>query len=364
MSDEKNKKKKIIISGGGTMGSVTPLLVLAESLKDRYDFVFVGSYRGIERQVVAKIPYLEFRPLLNGKFRRYFSLANFFDLFKIAGAYFQSWLLLAKIKPSLIISAGAYISVPLVWAARGRRIPVLIHQQDIRPGLANRLMAKGAALITTVFAKSVADYGAKAIWVGNPIKEISQDKAEAIVAAFRIDPARPLILALGGGTGAFSLNRLVISSRSELAALGQIIHITGQNKQIGQSLQDNYQAYDFLEHEKILALMKRADLVISRAGLGVISELAALAKPAILIPMPESHQDDNAVYLAQQAAALVLSGPGLDSERLIETVRTILGDETLRRNLADNIRRVMPKDANEHLKLAIIGLVEKKSSSV
>ena len=154
--------KKIMLSGGGTGGSVTPLLSLAEELikedKD-IDLSFVGAKNGPEKELIAgfKGKEIRFLTLPSGKLRRYFSAANFFDIFKIIGAFFKSLAVLRQERPAIVISAGSFVSVPLVWAAACRRIPILIHQQDIRPGLANKLMAPFARVITVTFEKSLID---------------------------------------------------------------------------------------------------------------------------------------------------------------------------------------------------------------
>lgn len=351
-------KPKIILSGGGTMGSVTPLLILAEELKSRYDFVFIGTRSGVEREIVSKINYIKYRAILSGKWRRYFSLVNLWDLFKIKLAFFQSLYILLKLKPALVISAGAYVSVPLAWAAYFLKITVLIHQQDIRPGLANRLMAKTARVITTVFEKSVADYGAKAVWVGNPVQGLDLERVQQIIQAFQVKDSKPLLIALGGGTGSQSLNQLLAGSLEEITSFCQVIHITGANKQVAQSLSDNYQSYEFLPHEKLLALLFRADLVLSRAGLGVLTELSSLGKATLLMPMPNSHQEDNANYFAERQAAIVLKNEDLNSEHLIEKIKMILSNQELKENLGYNIKRILPSGANESLKLIITSLVE------
>lgn len=343
------------------MGPVTPLLVLAEDLRDRYDFVFVGTYRGVERSVVEGVSYLSYRPLLSGKWRRYFSLANLLDVFKIVIAFFQSFYILLKERPVLVISAGAYVSVPLAWSAYFLRIPVLIHQQDVRSGLANRLMARAAQIITVTFEKSLADYGSRALWVGNPCRQMPAGDLAKIVEAFQLKEDRPLLLALGGGTGSKSLNRLVSSSLSELSSVCQIVHITGRDKQTGQSLGDNYQVYEFLSHDKLLALISRADLVVSRAGLGILTELAHFAKPVILVPMPGSHQEDNAEFFKDQGAALVLNKDDLNPERFSSLVAKVLADQSLRDDLSKNIKTVLPKGAEESLRMIIITLIEKTS---
>lgn len=361
MPDHNLNKSTIILSAGGTMGSVTPLLVLAEELRGRYNFIFVGAYSGIEREVVTKIDYLKYQPLISGKYRRYFSLYNILDLFKIIFAFWQALYFLKKTRPALVLSAGSFVSVPLVWAAQYLKIPVLIHQQDIRPGLANRLMAPTAKIITTTFEKSVADYGAKAVWVGNPCRLPDSGSLARMIEAFRLKPELPLVLVLGGSTGSQALNFLLANSLEELSKICQVIHVTGQNKQINKSILKNYQAYEFLDHDKVLALMTRADLVISRAGLSTLTELSSLAKPTILVPLPKTHQEDNANLFLEREAAVVLRGGDLKPDKLVETVKEILENDVLRAHLRKNIKDIMPSGANEALKLIINSLVENKS---
>ena len=166
MNDNK-KIKTIIFSGGGTGGSVAPLLAVAEELLQEAGassgprLIFIGTKNGPEKEMVAsfnaEIGKMEFLSLISGKWRRYFSIHNLLDIFKVVAAWFRSFGLLAKYHPDLVISAGAFVSVPLVWAAAAKNIPVLIHQQDLRPGLANKLMAPWARVITVVFEKSLID---------------------------------------------------------------------------------------------------------------------------------------------------------------------------------------------------------------
>ncbi|MFA7702824.1 MAG: glycosyltransferase, partial [Patescibacteria group bacterium] len=209
MIDRKHKKL-IMLSGGGTGGSATPLLALADYLQADYDFIFVGTNFGPERYLVETtgIPFLS---IVSGKWRRYFSLQNISDIFKIIFAFFQSLYLLKKYRPDLLMSAGGFVSVPLAFAAYCLRIPILIHQQDIRAGLANKLMAKVASRVTVTFQKSLTDYGPSALWVGNPIKEIVVDNS-SLWKKYNLDQAKPLLLILGGGTGSAFINSLVKDS--------------------------------------------------------------------------------------------------------------------------------------------------------
>ncbi|MBU4014724.1 glycosyltransferase, partial [Patescibacteria group bacterium] len=174
--------KKILLTGGGTGGSVAPLLAISDvgcrmSDVGKFKFTWIGTRNGVEKQMVQK-ENIKFISIASGKFRRYFSIKNFIDLFKIIFAFFQSLAILIKEKPALVMSAGSFVSVPVVWAAWLLRVPVLIHQQDVRHGLANKLMAPFANVITVTFEKSLADYGKKAVWTGNPAQNTKTRKHE------------------------------------------------------------------------------------------------------------------------------------------------------------------------------------------
>lgn len=361
---EKDKRKpKIILSGGGTGGSVMPLLAVAEELMASYPaahFFFFGTNSGPEKELVAsfsKVP-IEFRTLPGGKWRRYFSFQNFFDLFRIAAAFFRAIKELGEIKPDIVMSAGSFSSVPLVWAAALRKIPIVIHQQDVRPGLANRLMAPFARMVSVVFEKSLMDYGPKAVWTGNPISRSevisARDVRKETREQYRLDPARPLLLAIGGGTGARAINELIAKTRERLASVCQVIHITGKGKSPETAIREDYQAFELLPHEEVLKLMALADLVVSRAGLGVLTDLSALDKAAIIIPMPASHQEDNAAWLAKETAAKVISQRELTPDIFVSQISSLLSDQAERGRLGQRLGKVIKKNAAENL----AGLVE------
>ena len=377
------KTKKIMFSGGGTGGSVTPLLAVAEKMlvedtepdKIKLELFFVGTANGPEKGMVEAsnkkmavdgFIALKFIPLSSGKFRRYFSLANFFDIFKISAAFFQSLILLTRERPAIVISAGSFVSVPLVFAASLKKIPVLIHQQDIRPGLANKLMAPYARAVTVTFENSLGDYGAKAVWTGNPINDLRkyQEMISETRAKYKLDSRKPLILITGGGTGAAAINELVFKAichcekRSDeaismLTDFYQIIHLTGKGKlpssdQAASLKNSNYQVFEFLNNEELLSLMAVANLVISRCGIATLTELAALSKPAILIPMPDTHQEDNAAVFSSAEAAVVLDQRELTPEKLVAEVKRILSDATLKEKLQNNISKVIKRGATEN----------------
>jgi UDP-N-acetylglucosamine--N-acetylmuramyl-(pentapeptide) pyrophosphoryl-undecaprenol N-acetylglucosamine transferase len=359
-------------------------LALAEHLHAAcpdWEFIFVGTKSGPEKSLVAELSWpVEYLSLASGKWRRYLSLANFFDIFKISQAFFSSRRLLRRWPADLVVSAGSFVSVPLVWAAATKKTPILIHQQDYRPGLANRLMAPFARAITVTFEKSLLDYGPKAIWIGNPVSATAVDTAERLVEATRrqynLCPGRPLVLVIGGGTGAAAINRLLDQARQELAGFCQVIHLTGRgkaaksqilaadgqaaadwNKQENSVSADFYQAYEFLDNSEILKLMAAADLVISRGGLGALTELAALAKPALIIPIPGSHQEDNAAIFEKSGAVFVLNQINLSAASLVVTVRGLLQDESRLGRLSANISKAMKRGAVDSLAAVVQEIV-------
>ncbi|MDO8668806.1 MAG: UDP-N-acetylglucosamine--N-acetylmuramyl-(pentapeptide) pyrophosphoryl-undecaprenol N-acetylglucosamine transferase [Candidatus Buchananbacteria bacterium] len=350
---------KILFSGGGTMGSVSPLIAVYEKIKKdnpQTEFLFIGSESGPEKKAVEsyKIP---FKKISSGKLRRYFSWDNFVDPFKIIWGFFQVILIIIKFKPNVVMIAGSFIGVPVAWAAYLLRVPVLIHQQDIIAGLANKMMANFSKKITISYEPSLNDFSsAKTILTGNPVREefyVCHPKKGRDVFGLKED--LPVLLILGGGTGSQVLNELVEKSLNDLLQFCQIIHITGRDKKINLQA-ENYHQFEFLTHEMTDAICA-ADLVVTRAGMSTLSELVILAKSTIIIPLPESHQEYNAAYFQKNNAAIVLSQPSLNSETLISAVRELFFEKYKKDNLSRNISKIMDfygaqKVAKELLALA------------
>ena len=253
--------------------------------------------------------------------------------------------------------------MPLVWAAAYRRIPILIHQQDIRPGLANKLMAPLARVVTITFEKSFIDYGPRAVLTGNPLKDVSSFEIKKIETrnryGFRID--EPLVLVIGGGTGAKAINDLVIESLPNLLSICQLVHLTGRGKKTtSENKFENYQSFEFLDQNEVLSLMASADLVISRCGLGVLTELSSLAKASILIPMPNSHQEENAAVFKDREAAVVLNQSDLNPGSIVSEIKKLLSDDKSRARLSKNISKVMKPDAARNIAAIIWEIVKIK----
>ena len=361
---------KIILSGGGTLGSVTPLIAIYEELKKQtpaLEFLWLGTKTGPEKKLVESYG-IEFRPILAVKWRRYFSWRNLLDIILLPAAMAQAfWVLVRLIRPVgqpqsfdgvketnrqqvVILSAGGFVSVPLVWAGLLLRVPSIIHQQDVRPGLANILMAPAAKIITVTFAKSAKRFPAKkTVVVGNPVRAdiLKGDKNQA-VKLFHLKIDVPTLLVLGGGTGALAINELLLKALPELVKFCQIIHQTGRAKTEKTAKHDCYHPYEFIT-DNLKHAFAAADLVITRAGMSTLSELAALKKPTIIIPIPNSHQVDNAVEFEKNNAAVVLEQNNLDASRLAQAVKSILSDSAQLQNLSRNIGKILPPDAAQQI---------------
>ena len=347
--------EKIILTGGGTGGSVTPLLALADKF-DKNNLLWIGTENGLEKNMIESEG-IRFISIKSGKLRRYFDWKNFSDLFLIIFGFFQSFTILLKIKPGLVMTAGSFVSVPVVWAAWILRIPVLIHQQDVRPGLANKLMAPFARIITVTFEKSLGDYGKKAVWTGNPARrslEIPRNKKQE-TSHFDLNDDIPTILILGGGTGSMAINKLVEESLDELTKFCQIIHVAGRGK-MPSVKNENYKAFEFLGTEQMAEAYAVSDIVISRAGMGTLTELSHLGKPAIIIPMPDSHQEDNASIFKEKEAAVILGQKDLKSDVFLQEVGNLLNNDGMKEKLSQNIKKVIKSGADETILMLIKNL--------
>ena len=347
---------KILLTGGGTMGSVSPLLAIVEEIKkeNEFEFLWIGTKNGPEKKVIEnyKIP---FKTICSGKLRRYFDWQNFIDIFKIKLGFWQSFFILLKWRPDIIISAGSFVSVPVIWAAWFLRIKILIHQQDIKVGLANKLMAPFAKVITVTFEKSLADYGKKAIWTGNPIRQkikIIDNKLEIEKAElfFSLEKKLPVILVIGGGTGALELNKIIVQALSQLTEFCQIIHLTGGKIENNSIIKKRYFQYEFLIKEMRYAYVV-ADLVISRAGIGTLTELSYFKKPSILIPMPKTHQEENANFFQKNQASIILDQNELIKNKnlIIEEIKKTLQSQKRLQGLSENIGKLNKQDAEKEI---------------
>jgi UDP-N-acetylglucosamine--N-acetylmuramyl-(pentapeptide) pyrophosphoryl-undecaprenol N-acetylglucosamine transferase len=357
--------KPIVFVGGGTGGHVFPALAVLEELKARTAarVVWIGSRNGMEGGLLARhaIPYYG---IPAGKLRRYFSLRNLIDVFKIAAGLIAAFFILLRVKPALVFSKGGYVSVPAAVAAYLLGIPVFTHESDIIPGLATRINARFAEKVLTSFADTRDCFRpkeqAKVLHTGNPIRS---DLLEGSPAAGRklVDcpPGRFLILVLGGSQGSAFLNRLVLEALPRLAEESYIVHQMGEaNYQAAAS--PNYFSTAFFSRE-MPDVLAAADLVICRAGANTVWELAALGKPSLLIPLPRSasrgDQIENARFFARAGAALMLQEEEADADRLIEILLHLRQNESKLYEMRSRARELARTDAAAR----IAGLIWERS---
>lgn len=328
----KDKNYKILLVGGGTLGSVSPLVAVAK--KYSADYLFVGTEDGPEKEFVISQGIVNFQSIRSGKLRRYFDWQNFLDIFNIFIAFWQSLKIILKFKPNIVLTAGSFVAVPVSFAAWLLRKPVVVHQQDILVGLANKLMAPIATKITVVFKEQVRDFDNKKVVVtGNPVRQIENKFAEE----------ERLVVITGGGLGARSMNEFLKPFVKQIIAAGfSVYHLLGsQNSDQALDMEGYYS--DVFVKKNMLDILSQADIIISRAGMSLISEAASLKKALVLVPMPDSHQERNAAFLAKRNAALMVRQ---DSDQIMERyLEKLLVKPELRQGLGKNLYNLFPKNA-------------------
>lgn len=318
--------KKIVLTGGGTAGHVTPNIALIPELKKQgYTVYYIGSHEGIESKLIADlgIPYY---PISSGKLRRYIDLKNISDPFKVIKGLHQARKLLKMIKPDVVFSKGGFVSVPVVIAAKLRKIPCVIHESDMTPGLANKICIPCATRICTNFPETIKYLPAqKAVLTGSPIRQelFHGDKTKGLSFCGFTDE-KPTILIIGGSLGAVAVNNAVRNILPQLLDRFQIIHLCGKDK-IDTSLEGTkgYVQYEYIKDE-LCDLMAAADIMISRAGANAICEILALRKPNILIPLSaQASRGDqilNAASFEKAGYSIVMQEEDITDQKLLEAV--------------------------------------------
>jgi len=342
------KQTTIVFSGGGTLGSVTPLLAVYTRMKQRHPkmrFLWVGTRYGHEKAFVRQYG-ISFRSIFSEKWRRYFSLRNIIAFIYIALGFLQSLALLLRVRPVLLVSAGAYVSVPLHWAGWVLRIKSVVLQQDLEIGLANKLMAPFATRVFVSLPEALNYFSKEqTVVVGNPVREeILAGTKEDSLRKLGLDQSVPVVLVVGGSTGAAALNQLVEKSLGQLVQFCQVLHLTGEgksdnSKQLAKKY-ERYHPYTFVRGAMIYAL-SAADVVVSRAGFGALSEFSALGKPAIIIPIPDSHQEKNVEFFLRRKAIEAVDERKVSSDSFAQIVRELVQDEERRKRLARQINAVL-----------------------
>lgn len=325
--------KKIVLTGGGTAGHVTPNIALADRLKkEGYEIHYIGSYQGIEKELIEKIG-LPYYGISSGKLRRYFDIKNFSDPFKVLKGYREAKKLLKKLSPDIVFSKGGFVAVPVVMAAKKRHIPVVIHESDMTPGLANRLCMKSAEKICYNFVetKNYLPEG-KAVHTGTPLrKELFSGNSIKGLKLCGFTANRPVLLVVGGSTGAAVINEAIWNLLPTLLKSFQIAHICGKGK-TDDSYQnlEGYKQFSYVAAE-LKDLFAAADLVVSRAGANVVCELLALRKPNILIPLTAAASRGDQILNAESYERLgysfLLKEENLTNETLLKAVQEVYKDK-------------------------------------
>ena len=351
--------KRIVLTGGGTAGHVTPNIALIPSLKEAgFDIHYIGSYEGMEKALIEdySIPY---HGIATGKLRRYFSWKNFSDPFRVVKGFFEAKRLIKELQPSIVFSKGGFVSVPVVWAAHKNHVPVIIHESDMTPGLANKLSFSSATKICCNFPETLEVLPAdKAVLTGSPIRaELmlgDAGKAEEI-CGFE-DPEKPVVMVVGGSLGAASVNDIIRKILPRLTEKFNVLHLCGKGK-TDETLSGT-KGYFQMEYAKdeMKDLFALSDVVVSRAGANAICELLALHKPNLLIPLPASasrgDQLLNAESFRKQGFSLVLDeDKDLTEDSLYEGICRLYDER-------ESFRKVMLKSDQINAVSTIVKLIE------
>ena len=331
---------KIVFTGGGTAGHIFPIIAIVREMKRIYPgedlrLFYIGPKDEYSLTLLSQEE-VEIKLIYTGKLRRYFSFKNFLDLIKIPIGIFQALFWLFVLAPDLVFSKGGYGSFPTVFAANILRIPIFLHESDSVPGLASKIESKWALEVFTSFEKTEYFPKEKIICVGNPIrKEILEGDIEEAKKIFEIQGGKPVILILGGSQGAQSINELILSTLPDILNDFEIVHQTGRKNYQTVKLQSEalitpdflkkyYHPFPFLNETQLKHILALADLVVSRAGSGALFEIAALGKPAILIPLPsaaQNHQVKNAYQFAKMGGGEVIEEKNLKPHFFLERLR-------------------------------------------
>ena len=324
--------KSIILTGGGTAGHVTPNLALIPYLKkEGWDIKYIGSKNGIERELIEKegIPYFA---ISTGKLRRYASMENVKDIFRVVEGIHEAKQLIKKLKPDVVFSKGGFVAVPVVLAAKAYKVPVICHESDITPGLANKIAMPLAKKVCTTFPETVKYIKKdKGINTGTPIRDMlfSGNKAEGLdICGFTDEKA--VVMMMGGSLGSVKINNVLRKDLDSLLEKYQIVHICGKgNFELSLMGKKGYTQFEYVS-EELPHIFAAADIIISRAGSNSISEFLALKKPSLLIPLSakasRGDQILNAKSFEKQGFSMVLQEEDMNEKSLLDAVNKLYGE--------------------------------------
>lgn len=349
--------KKIVLTGGGTAGHVTPNVALIPTLQESgYEVHYIGSKDGIEKKLISKlgIPYYG---ISSGKLRRYLDIKNLSDPFKVIKGLGDARKLLKKIKPDVVFSKGGFVSVPVVIAAKTRKIPCVLHESDMTPGLANKICIPCATRVCTNFPETMEHLPTKkAVLTGSPIREeLFHGSAAKGLSFCGFNNSKPVLLIIGGSLGSVAVNSAVRAVLPELLQDFQIIHLCGKGK-TDEALQGTkgYVQFEYISDE-LNDLMAASDVIISRAGANAICEILALRKPNLLIPLSaEASRGDqilNAASFEKQGYSIVIQENDVTNENLLAAVKQAYEDR-------DEYIKAMKRSQMNNSIEKIVGLID------
>ncbi len=353
--------KKIVLTGGGTMGHVTPNLALLPHLIEKgYEVHYIGTEKGMEADKLQALPEITYHAVKSGKLRRYFSWQNFTDPFKVLYGAFQSAHLMGKIKPDVCFSKGGFVAVPVVFGAWLHRIPVVCHESDLTPGLANKLCTPFAQKVATTFPECAAALGEKAEAVGTPLRpELFAGNKQKGLSLLGFTGEKPVLLMMGGSLGAQAVNKALRAALPRLLSSFDVVHICGKGN-LDESLNGTagYRQLEFVSAE-LPDLFACCDLVLSRAGSNALMEFQALARPMLLVPYPKgaSRGDQilNAQSLEKRGLCRVLLQENMTADTLADALLSTWAD---RGALTAAVKAAPPADGT-HRVLEMIEEVQK-----
>lgn len=321
--------KRIVLTGGGTAGHVTPNMALIPVLQKKgYDIHYIGSHEGIEKKLMEEmgIPY---HAIATGKLRRYFSLENLTDPFRVIKGLSEAKKLMKELKPDIVFSKGGFVAVPVVLAAKSKKIPCIIHESDMTPGLANKIAIPSASRICCNFPETLKKLPeGKAVVTGTPIRqELFDGDAVAAMKFCGFTEVRPTLLIIGGSSGSVKVNESIWSCLDKITAKYNVIHLCGKDKTNPEyNNVPNYVQFEYIKQE-LSNLLALADIVVSRAGANAICELLALRKPSVLIPLSlaasRGDQILNAQSFDKSGYAKLLMEEDVNDTSLLEAINEV-----------------------------------------
>lgn len=293
--------KRIVLTGGGTAGHVTPnLALIPRLLKDGWDVHYVGEANSVEQRLTSSIEGVTYHAVSCGKLRRYFDVKNFTDPFKVIKGVGQATALIRKLRPDVVFSKGGFVSVPVVYGAKLNGVPIVCHESDMTPGLANKLTAPFAKVLCCTFPEAAKLAGAKGLYTGTPIRpEILSGDREKGLKRFGFKDGIPVIMVTGGSSGAQAINEAVYGALGRLTECFQVLHLCGPgNFNTAFEGTGNYMQVEYLDEEMADAYAC-ADIIVSRSGANTLCEILAVRKPALLIPYPKGASRGDQIINAQ-----------------------------------------------------------------